>query len=481
MRDPQSLPASETAPSRHDRHDPMGDADYRPTGGETAQDATTGGRAGRPIRVLLMISSMDGGGSERQTLLLLQRIDRSKFIPELYLLRRAGSLLGQIPPDVPVHSFDDAETRSSDAEEGDWPAGETAGEKAIGIGPRVRAAIFRLADRLPIPGKIHRRQVADLAAVLRSRQIDVIYDRTFHMSLIAAPAAKVCGVPRVSTIVSPPSRAVPLNAGRFLAAKRRRLRQAYADAGLVIAVSHPTAVDAARYYRLPRRRFLVVPNPVDSQRLDQIVNDSPRPVRDARFTIACVGRMSVEKGQTELVWAIGRLKQNYPDFPLPRVWMIGDGPQRESLAGLARRLGIEDSVDFLGHVQQPAPWIAAADAVCVPSHFEGFPNVMLEAMALGVPVIARRIDVVRSLGRLALDPAIRGRDYVATFDESGNRVGVNLARTIRAARINTTATRSRVIAAGRLAREELSIDKTVPRIEREIAKLVERPLAEIEG
>jgi glycosyltransferase involved in cell wall biosynthesis len=191
--------------------------------------------------------------------------------------------------------------------------------------------------------------------------------------------------------------------------------------------------------------------------------------------------MSVEKGQTELVWAIGRLKQNDPDFPLPRVWMIGDGPLRESLAGLARRLGVEQSVDFIGHVQQPAPWIATADAVCVPSHFEGFPNVMLEAMALGVPVIARRIDVVRSLGRLARDPAIRGRDYVATFDESGNRVGVNLARTIRATRINTTATRSRVIAARRLAREELSIDKTVPRIEREIAKLVEQPLAGMDG
>jgi len=481
VRDPQSLPASETSLDRHDRNDPKGAANDALTGVgaagvETLFNAACG-RIGRPIRVLLMISSMDGGGSERQTLLLLQRLDRSKFSPELYLLRRAGSLLGQIPPDVPVHCFEEAAERSSGAEERDL----SECERSDGVLPRLRAAICRLVDRLPIPGKIHRHQVADLGRVLRSRQIDVIYDRTFHMSLIAAPAAKACGVPRVSTIVSPPSRAVPLNAGRFLAAKRRRLSKAYADAGRVIAVSHPTAADAARYYDLPRRRFLVVPNPVDSQRLDQIVNDSPRPGRDQRYRIACVGRMSVEKGQTELVWAIGRLKRHYPDFPLPRVWMIGDGPLRESLAALARRLGVEDSVDFIGHVEQPAPWIAAADAVCLPSHFEGFPNVMLEAMAIGVPVIARRIDVVRSLGRLARDPAIRGRDYVATFDETGNRVGVNLARTIRAAVINTTATRSRVIAARRLAREELSIDKIVPRIEREITKLVERPLAEREG
>jgi glycosyltransferase involved in cell wall biosynthesis len=472
VRNPQSLPTDETGHNRHDRHD-FAAAEAGEPAESQSQTATAGGLHGRPIRVLLMISSMDGGGSERQTLLLLQRIDRAKFIPELYLLRRAGSLLGQVPPDVPVHSFEDAATRLPVAEEND----RLAGKKPAGIGSRIRAAIFRLADRLPIPGKIHGRQVDDLVRLLRQRRIDVIYDRTFHMSLIAAPAAKVCGVPRVSTIVSPPSRAVPLNAGRFLAAKRRRLRRAYVDAGLVIAVSHPTAADAAKYYELPRRRFLVVPNPVDSERLDQIVADSPPPVRDARFTIACVGRMSVEKGQRELVWAIGRLKQSYPGFPLPRVWMIGDGPLRESLAGLARRLGVEDSIDFVGHVQQPAPWIAAADAVCVPSHFEGFPNVMLEAMALGVPVIARRIEVVRSLGRLPRDPAIRGLDYVATFDESGNRVGVDLARTIRATCINPTATRSRVNAARMLALKELSIDRIVPRIEWEIRKLVERPLA----
>src|SRR5690606_6228144 len=100
------------------------------------------------------------------------------------------------------------------------------------------------------------------------------------------------------------------------------------------------------------------------------------------------------------------------------LWMIGDGELRESLQRLVESRGLAQHVHFWGQLAQPAPWIAAADVLCLPSHFEGFPNVMLEAMALGTPVIARSIDVTRSLGSLAQQPDVRGRDYLALFDTS---------------------------------------------------------------
>ena len=56
--------------------------------------------------ILFMTSSMRGGGSERQTLLLLKHLSRERFFPHLYLTDRAGELLSQVPDDVPVHSFD---------------------------------------------------------------------------------------------------------------------------------------------------------------------------------------------------------------------------------------------------------------------------------------------------------------------------------------------------------------------------------------
>ncbi|HBJ33339.1 MAG TPA: hypothetical protein DDZ51_00975 [Planctomycetaceae bacterium] len=417
----------------------------------------------RPIRLLVMISSMDGGGSERQTLLLLKHLDRRRFAPELYLLHRTGSLLDQVPADVPIHCFEDAQSRSRSS--------STMWNTPI-------TKVVSRVKRLPLPGKIHRHQVADVAAVLAQRQIDVLYDRTFHMTLIAGPAALAVGVPRVSTIVSPPSRAVPLNAGRFLSIKKRRLRDAYRQSEAVIAVSHPTARDAAAFYQLPRSRFVVVANPVDSDLLDQSVATSPVPDRDNRYTIACVGRISAEKGQMELVQAMKKLRSDHSDQPLPRIWMIGDGPLRATLQQTVRDENLDGSIEFIGHVAQPAPWIAIADAVCIPSYFEGFPNVMLESMALGVPVIARSIDVVRSLGRIAADQTIRGRTYVTTFESSTAEMGFDLARKIVRTRKNSTATRSKTTSARRLARQALSIASGMARIERILLKAFVDRLAE---
>jgi len=436
-------------------------------------------RPDRPIRVLLMIASMDGGGSEQQTLLLLRHLDRSRFRPELYLLRRSGSLLAQVPSDVPVHCFEDQSVvdrssvadRSADRSPDASPSQVQPAERSSTLVAvqSIQTAISRLCSslqrRFNWPGKIHRAQVRHVAQLLQQRQIDVVYDRTFLMTLIAAPAAAKVGVPRVSTIVSPPSRIVPLLGGRFLAAKRRRLRRAYATSAAVVAVSHPTACDAAAYYSLPRRRFQVIPNPVDSAALDAVVAGTAAPPRDRRWTIACVGRMSAEKGQATLIDALDILKQKYPADPLPCLWMIGDGELRESLQRLVESRGLARHVHFWGHLAQPAPWIAAADALCLPSHFEGFPNVMLEAMALGTPVIARSIDVTRSLGSLAQQSDIRGRDYLALFDTAAGNDAESLARKIRRVQFNTTATRSRVQAARRLAREAHALSHLLPRIE----------------
>ena len=375
-----------------------------------------------------MIASLDGGGSERQTLLLLKHLSRERFSPELFILRRGGSLYEQIPSDIPVHCFEDS------------------------------APNFRMSW----PGRIHRAQVAAVRRVLIEREIDVVYDRTFHMTLIAGPAADAVRLPRVSTIVSPPSHAVPQNAGRFLAIKKRQLASAYARAAQVVAVSSPAAADARRYYGLKAKQVIAIPNPVDAISLEAAVAAGPPPTRDSRYTIVCVGRMTSEKGHECLINSLAALREGYPDFPLPRVWLVGDGPLRPELESLAARLDLSSAIVFVGHVANPAPWIAAADALCLPSIFEGFPNVMLEAMAVGTPVIASDIDVVRSLGRVADSREDRGRTYVAMYRRQDP---ADLARKIRRLWINPTATLSRVIAAKNLACRSLAIEVIVPKIE----------------
>jgi glycosyltransferase involved in cell wall biosynthesis len=310
-----------------------------------------------PRRVLLMISSLRGGGSERQTLLLLRHLDRSLFTPQLFLTDRSGELLSEVPQDVAIHAFSDR--------------AETSG--------------------VYYPGRVLHQQVQFLSELLRRESIDVIYDRTFHMTMLAGPAARRCRIPRVSTIVSPPELAVPMVENRFVWLKRKRLARAYRQAFRVLAVSRQAADSAERFYRLPSGSTEVVRNPVDVRWVSQLAEQDP-PQRDDRLTLVCVGRMTHEKGHFDLIKAMEICQSTWPDdLPKIRLRLIGDGPLRSELESRwANPPTGPHVVEFLGKQENPQRFMKSSDALILPSLFEGMPNVVLEAMALGTPVIATR-------------------------------------------------------------------------------------------
>jgi glycosyltransferase involved in cell wall biosynthesis len=314
-----------------------------------------------PWRVLFMISSMRRGGSEQQTLLLLRHLDRSKFHPHLFLLDQNGEWMSRVPPDVTIHSYD------ADA---------------------TRAGFY-------FPGRILRDQTNQLMHVLRNASIDVVYDRTFFMSMIAGPACSRLAIPRVSTIVSPPAQALPQLESRFLQLKRRRLAKAYMQSRSVVAVSKAAAESAKSYYGLPDEKLTVIHNGVDIEAIAAAARQKELPASDF-LTLVCIGRMTAEKGQRDLLEALAI----YPATEQPiRLWMIGDGPLRGELQNLALESSGRHQIEFLGALSNPAPYIAAADTLVLPSRFEGMPNVVLEAMALGTPVIATRAGGTLELER----------------------------------------------------------------------------------
>ena len=107
----------------------------------------------------------------------------------------------------------------------------------------------------------------------------------------------------------------------------------------------------------------------------------------------------------------------------PRLFILGDGPMRKSLARRAGELGIANSVEFLGarpH-DEVAGWMNAADCLCVTSRSEGMPNVVVEALASGLPVVASDVGECRNL--LGDEPAAR----VVPVDSEGRADPVEFA------------------------------------------------------
>ena len=113
-------------------------------------------------------------------------------------------------------------------------------------------------------------------------------------------------------------------------------------------------------------------------------------------TIICVGRLSPEKGHAGLLSAFARLRDRFPDA---RLILVGDGPSRDEIEALAGSLGIAETVKFRGRLSEPETLeeIGKSDILVLPSLMEGLPIVLMEAMAMGVPVVASRLAGIPEL------------------------------------------------------------------------------------
>lgn len=113
-------------------------------------------------------------------------------------------------------------------------------------------------------------------------------------------------------------------------------------------------------------------------------------------TIICVGRLSPEKGQAGLLRVFEQLLSKHPEL---RLRLVGDGPDRAALEALANELGIAGAIDFVGRLseQDTLSEIARSDVLVLPSFMEGLPIVLMEAMAVGVPVVASGVAGIPEL------------------------------------------------------------------------------------
>lgn len=145
--------------------------------------------------------------------------------------------------------------------------------------------------------------------------------------------------------------------------------------------------------RTCKRDILVIPNGIDLERFENLPPDVMRgqlQVRAGERLVLFVGRFRPEKGARYLIEAMETIRQkNQP----VRLILIGEGGEEEALKLLVRQLNLGDYIDFLGQIpnEEVPRYMAAADVFVLPSLSEGFPNVILEAMASGLPIVATKV------------------------------------------------------------------------------------------
>lgn len=221
---------------------------------------------------------------------------------------------------------------------------------------------------------------------IREFRPDVIHSHSVTPRVVTTMAAG--GIPHVTTVHTQYAYFAERNARSVL----KRGVEWLASAGITTyaCVTHP--VRTALPFRTMSNRATVVQNGVDLQAVRLAAAAEHERINGDPLLVA-VGRLDAEKAFDRLLRAVALVRSAMPGL---RLVICGDGVQRSELEALARTLGVDDAVRFLGHVSNAMPFLRDADALVLSSLFEGFPLTAGEAMALGRPVIATPVDGLRA-------------------------------------------------------------------------------------
>ncbi len=334
-------------------------------------------QSARKLKVLLLTSSMTHGGAQRYLSILLDNLDRSMFVPEIATV---------LERDVEYHIPADATL---------WNvAQEPRVEPPVDLG--IPSEVIDMCSDQAASAQMVVDEIAHLVCRIRP---DVVLSTPEWVSVEAAAASSrfPAETRLICRVGAPPSIAFPPVGDTYLYSVLARAH--YGTVDCMMANSEAIARDLVANFGVDASRIAVVHNPLDVTRAQALGSEpvTEVPFEDGVPTVVFVGRMNRIKGLGYLLSAMAQVVK----VRAARCVLVGGGAQADYLRALAKHLGIDGQVCFVGPQDNPFRFMSKATAFVLPSLSEGMPNVLLEAMACGCPVIATDIEggVTRELLR----------------------------------------------------------------------------------
>ena len=259
--------------------------------------------------------------------------------------------------------------------------GKAVGPNLTAVGPAVRV--------VDLGRRRFRWTLSPMVGYLRHRRPAVLMGVLTQANLVACTAARLAGWrgflvvnerQTFSASVAAPSvwwqRALPWV-----------IRGAFRRADAVVAVSQGVADDLVEHAPELAERITAIPNPVDVAAISESARaEAGHPWVDERDLplLLHVGRLARHKNVDDTIRAFAILRSVKP----ARLLVLGEGAEQPRLEALAEHLEVRPVIDFVGYVDPPYPFMARADVLVLASRYEGWPNVLVEALASGCPVVA---------------------------------------------------------------------------------------------
>jgi glycosyltransferase involved in cell wall biosynthesis len=313
------------------------------------------------IKVAYILTPITFGGAEKVSLNFLRHVDRGRFDIKPILLTRP------------------------------WEEAPYFAREIHGLGYDYKALPVALKPRSNGRDPFRVPRVAyHLYSFLKKDSFDVVHTHGYFADICGLPAARLLGKRALSTCHG------FISNDRKLKTYNRLDKYALRLCDIVIAVSDgiknelvSSGIKESKVAVIPNAAFSSIGgDELPARRLDKRLSLSIAP---DDFVVGYLGRLSQEKGVNYLVDAFSLIRNSTDQLKL---LIVGDGPERKSLEQKVKNSGLENLVVFAGFQEDIENWLPAFDAFVLPSLTEGTPMALLEAMDLGVPVIATEVGGV---------------------------------------------------------------------------------------
>jgi glycosyltransferase involved in cell wall biosynthesis len=298
-------------------------------------------------RVCFVLPSLAGGGAERVAVQVLSALDEQRWERSMYLFKREGPYLADVASSVRLSS--------------------STSESRVG-------------------------RLLELRRFIKDTRPDLVVSFLSYFTVLAA--VKTAGVgARVVFVLGTPMSAFLADADYHWKTPSHRTlfamitRAGYNLADAIATTSKGVSDDLTQHFGVRASAIKIVHNPIDFVAMKDAVAEPLEAGDEGAWkhpAIVSAGRLAEAKNYPLLIEAMALLRRRVPSA---RLFILGQGDQEPQLRQQIASLGLSDAVRLCGFQRNPWKYIARADVFALTSRYEGFGNVLIEAMACGVPVV----------------------------------------------------------------------------------------------
>jgi len=336
-------------------------------------------KALHPLRIAFLLDSLSGGGAEKVMLTLAEGFANRGYIVDLLVCKMKGALLEIIPSNVTVIPLAPSPALSSNIYA--LCVGKTSLSDMASLWCRIRKVPFTFRYLRAISRYIIENRPAALLAALPKSSVNAVLAK--HISGVSTRI--LVGVHSNHTFL--------LRDGGE-AHMQGLVKSIYPRADVLVAVSHGVASDIASIINVDREKVTTIYNPIPGLEISKrSIEPAGHPWFDSGTipVILGIGRFSAEKNFPLLLKAFAMVRRKRP---VRLVLLGGDDTSQDQrrlkmdLMAQAEQLDVSDAVDMPGFTSNPFAYLSKASVFVLSSRYEGFGNVLVEAMLCGCPVVS---------------------------------------------------------------------------------------------